>query len=102
MNGYEVAFRSLDDATTSPTIIAPQGGSAYFMLGPLNTTHQHAVLAGDGERFSCVFRAVEVNTSCPAFSFQIFSFVPLLFDKRVFNVTSIDKLKNTNTLPFPL
>eukprot|EP00048_Salpingoeca_helianthica_P003342 m.66507 g.66507 ORF g.66507 m.66507 type:complete len:242 (+) comp12651_c0_seq1:2109-2834(+) len=59
--GYKVVFRRLDDESGAPVVIEPGSGSAYLMLGAFNATHQHGVLAGEGERVSCVFRTIELK-----------------------------------------
>jgi len=53
---WHVALKRAWDIDTPAIKLALHSGDAYFMLYELNTTHQHAVLAGTGKRFSSTHR----------------------------------------------
>lgn len=53
---WHIGLKRAWDVVTPAARHALLSGDSYFMLHQLNTTHQHAVLAGTGRRFSSTHR----------------------------------------------
>jgi hypothetical protein len=53
---WHIALKRAWDVETPAVKVALKDGDAYVMAYDLNTTHQHAVLAGTGKRFSSTHR----------------------------------------------
>jgi alpha-ketoglutarate-dependent dioxygenase FTO len=67
--GPEAARRGTDITPvvgTPPLAVSPPSGSAYYLLDDFNHHHQHAVLAGEGIRFSSTHRLLREshNVNC--------------------------------------
>lgn len=59
---WHVALKRAWDVDTPAVKVALKDGDAYVMAYDLNTTHQHAVLAGTGKRFSSTHRVARRDT----------------------------------------